>query len=484
MHMGHFFERDSFTGADQCEFKSRLQHQIHKLKKVLSHPDFSGGPASIGAELEMYLVNKHGQPVCKNAELIALMDHPQLTEELNQYNLEFNLSPVQARGQPFLAMEEELRHLLDNLQSKAQGIDTHIVPIGILPTLKAEHLQRQFMSDLPRYRALTNQLSLSKGEPFCVDINGHDSLKMRCDEVTLEGANTSFQVHLKVPADRFADMFNAAQLVTPLVLALSANSPTFMGQCLWQETRIALFKQAIDNRIPSLTQWRQPARVSFGQGWVRNGAWELFAENVALYPPILPYLFPSDAQFAELNLHHGTVWSWNRAVFEPAGEGHLRIEYRAFPAGPTVIDMMANAALAIGWTQALSNDIERYLVKMPFQYAEYNFYRAAQKGLDAEILWPTATQHQLTESTAYDVIKTLLPLAVDGLRDLQVEESEIQRLMAVLQARLANRKTGAQWQLDCLRKYEVSNNRAVSLSLMLSDYLKNMASGMPVSSWQ
>lgn len=481
--MGQFFDKDTFNAVDHETFRTRLQNQLFELKGVLERPGFSAGPASIGAELEMYLVDSQGMPVAKNAELINLMQHSQLTEELNQFNLEFNLSPVPAMGKPFNAMEQELRPLLNSLQNKASEIDTHIVPIGILPTLKSEHLQRHYMSDLPRYRALTNQLSVSKGEPFLVDINGQDSLKMRCDEVTLEGANTSFQVHLKVPADRFADMFNAAQLVTPLVLALSGNSPTFMGQRLWQETRIALFKQSIDNRVRSLTQWRQPARVSFGQGWVRRGAWELFAENVALYPPILPFLFPEDKQFAELNLHHGTVWSWNRAVFEPRHGGHLRIEFRAFPAGPTVTDMMANAALVIGLTQALSNDIDRYLVKMPFQYAEYNFYRAAQKGLDAEILWPKRHQHQPTETTAYEVIETLLPLAAEGLSELSVEAKEIDRVMNVLEARLANKQTGSLWQLNTLQKYEARLSREESLISMLNDYMTNMTRGHPVSTW-
>jgi gamma-glutamyl:cysteine ligase YbdK (ATP-grasp superfamily) len=481
--MGQFFDKDSFTAFDHKEFRTRLQNQLGEMRSILECPGFSDGPASIGAELEMYLVDHHGTPVAKNAELINLMQHSQLTEELNQCNLEFNLSPVAAKGKPFYTMEQELLPLLNELQNKASEINTNIVPIGILPTLKSEHLQRSFMSDLPRYRALTNQLSASKGEPFLVDIHGQDTLKVSCEEVTLEGANTSFQIHLKVPADRFADMFNAAQLVTPLVLALSGNSPTLMGKRLWQETRIALFKQSIDNRIRSLTQWRQPARVSFGQGWVRRGAWELFAENVALYPPLLPYLFPEDKKFSELNLHHGTVWSWNRAIFEPNHGGHLRIEFRAFPAGPTVTDMMANAALVIGWTQALSSDIESYLVKMPFQYAEYNFYRAAQKGLDAEILWPRSLQHQPTEILAYDVIKSLLPLAAKGLRELNVDDEEIAKVMKVLEARLANKQTGSQWQLKTLQKYETSLSRDESLIKMLNDYMANMTLGHPVSTW-
>jgi hypothetical protein len=237
--------------------------------------------------------------------------------------------------------------------------------VGILPTLNSSHLQRDFMTDLPRYRALTNELTALKVEPFLVHINGADSLKMCSDEVTLEGANTSFQIHLKVPADGFANLYNAAQLTNPLVLALAGNSPTFLGKKLWHETRIALFKQSIDNRIHALTKWRQPARVSFGHGWVRRSAWEIFAENVALYRPILPYVSPSKVPFAELNLHHGTIWSWNRAVFEPKHGGHLRIEYRSLPAGPTVVDMMANAALSIGWNQAISHQIPKMHFKFP-----------------------------------------------------------------------------------------------------------------------
>lgn len=482
--MGQFFNKDHFCRQDYIDFNFRLQSQIEKLRSVIEQPGFSAGPSTIGAELEMYLVNGQGIPTAKNAQLITLMDNQQLTEELNQFNLEFNLSPVDAKGQPFANMENELRPLLSKLQSTATSLNTQIVPIGILPTLQNAHLHRSYMSDLPRYRALTNQLSASKGEPFLVDIHGQDSLQMECDEVTMEGANTSFQVHLKVPADRFSELYNAAQLVTPLVLAIAGNSPTFMGQRLWQETRIALFKQSIDNRIRSLTEWRQPARVSYGQGWVRDGAWELFAENVALYPPILPYVSPENADFAELCLHHGTVWSWNRAVFEPNNGGHLRIEYRAFPAGPTVTDMMANAALAIGLTQSLSHNIQDYLSKLPFQYAEYNFYRTAQSGLNAKVLWPSNGQNQLVEHPVSEVITKLLPLAAKGLTELEVESKEIDRLIAVIEDRLATQQTGSVWQLDKLDEYEKDFSREQALSMMLKDYINNMKCGNAVSSWQ
>nr|WP_136250963.1 hypothetical protein [Ningiella ruwaisensis] len=481
--MGQHFDKDHFTPTDHDIFRKRLHSQLAELKEIIEAPNFSSGAASLGAELELYIIDKKGKPLPINELILKKLQHPLLTEELNKFNLEFNLSPVKASGKPFSEMTKELMPFLSSLKASAKTQEAKIACIGILPTLDSSHLQRDFMTDMPRYRALTNELTALKGEPFIVDINGKDSLKMACDEVTLEGANTSFQVHLKVPGERFADLFNAAQLTTPLVLALAGNSPTFLGQRLWCETRIALFKQSIDNRIHSLTNWRQPARVSFGHGWVRKGAWELFAENVALYRPLLPYVSPDNTAFAELNLHHGTVWSWNRAVFDAGKHPHLRIEYRTLPAGPTVDDMMANAAFAVGLTQALSAYMPDMLNKLPFEYAEYNFYRAAQNGLDANILWPGPKQHYLQEHHVCDVIGKLLPEAETGLSQLNMDSTEISKYLGIIERRLASRQTGAQWQLKQLDKYQRKYDKSEALEWMLNDYMALSESNLPVAQW-
>lgn len=481
--MGQFFDKDSFTQADHKEFRVRLHAQVAALQDVLKQAQFSQGEASIGAELEIYLLDKDCLPAAYNHELLAAMQHPLLTEELNKFNLEFNLSPVPAKGAPFTAMSNEVLPFLNDLKQAAAKLNTQIATIGILPTITQAHLQKDYMTDLPRYRALTNELSALKGEPFMVDINGQDALKMQCDEVTLEGANTSFQVHLKVPANRFANLYNATQLCTPLVLALAGNSPTFMGHRLWHETRVALFKQSIDSRIQNLTNWRQPARVSFGHGWIREGAWEIFAENVALYRPITPYLSKDASAFNELNLHHGTIWSWNRAVFEPKHGGHLRIEYRYLPAGPSMMDMMANAALSIGLTQAMSHNMPQLLASIPFQYAHYNFYRAAQDGLNAKIIWPLKNQNSVKEHHISDVIKQVLPMASDGLQELGVDSNEIDTLMQVIEHRLATKQTGSVWQLKHLQKLDKTHKRNEALKYLMIDYMKLSESGLPVSHW-
>lgn len=484
--MGQYFQQEAFSTEQYQEFVARLYQQLDELKSLLTNQALEQGESSIGAELEVYLLDQKFRPKMINQELLAKANNPQLTEELNRYNMEFNLSPVMAKGSPFKAMELELRNTLNDVQLLAGEMSTQMMAIGILPTLQHKDLERSCMTDLPRYRVLTKAISALRGEAFKININGDESLQTSCDEVTLEGANTSFQLHLRVPQSRFKNMYNAAQLITPLLVAISANSPIFMGKKLWHETRIALFKQSIDSRINN-GSWKHPPRVNFGNGWVRESAWELFAENVALYPPIIPVLSESQSDqkpFSELSMHHGTVWNWNRAVFDPAKGGHLRIEFRALPAGPTVTDMLANAALAIGWTQALANDVDGLISKLPFSYAEYNFYRAAQQGLDANILWPQSQQQKLQEVKITDVIRELLPIAADGLRQLAVEQDEIDRLLSVIEKRLAKKQTGAIWQLNKLTEYEQQHNREDSLNLMLADYLGNMIQGEPVAFWK
>ena len=412
--MGRSVEYKTFTDVDYANFSTRINQQLDRLRELLNQPSFGSGDASLGAELEMYLVDQNYLPSPVNDRLMALADDPQLTYELNRYNLEFNLSPVPARGAPFRAMEDEMRGFLTNLQEQAQTIGTQIIPIGILPTLRNIHLSDNYMTDLPRYHMLKEGLCNMRGKSFSIDINGKDPLSIYGDGVTIEGANTSFQVHLKVLPNEFADVFNAAQLTTPLVLALAANSPFLSGHRLWQETRIALFKQSIDSRVREHPDWGQPARVSFGHGWVRRGAWELFAENVALYQPLIPICADLDQaapdELPDLNLHHGTVWSWNRAVYSHLAGGHLRIEFRSMPAGPTVIDMVVNAALAVGWAMNLKEKIEQYTSRLPFGFTEYNFYRAAQFGLDANIIWPQKEGGGLVERPICDVIEELMEI--------------------------------------------------------------------------
>ncbi|TLF53095.1 glutamate--cysteine ligase [Halomonas urmiana] len=492
--MGSIIERDAFTAADFRLFSRRLRASLGILREWLAQPGAGTGPVTIGAELESYLADDGGRVLNINQALLDELQDPQLQLELNRFNIEYNLAPLSLQGGPLHALEQQLLQVLARLQAAAKRHQGRVVPIGILPTLRAEDLGEHAMTDLPRYRALERELKRLRGEDFSVEIHGDDTIKVSSSHVVLEGANTSCQLHLRVSPERYADTFNAIQLVTPLVLALSANSPLFLQHRLWEETRIALFKQSVDCRMRNRGRWRQPSRVAFGQGWVRRGAWELFAETVALYQPIMPV--NSEGPFGgwqpgtsapalpELRLHMGTVWPWNRAVYDPAFGGHLRVEMRALPSGPTAVDMVANTALMLGLVAGLREDIESWLSAMPFRYAEYNFYRAAQHGLAARLLWPHRRHQRLEETPVVALLERLLPHARQGLRWLGVEEADSAPYLSTIEHRLAARLNGARWQREVMQGFERQGlGRLEACHRMLARYCEASLANRPVSSW-
>ncbi len=490
--MGLAIDRSSFSEQEYEHAGARLRDNLAAMQALLARPGFGRGKPSLGAELEMSIVDSEGNPLPLNREVLADTLDPQLQLELDRFNLEYNLQPVAAAGRPFTAMKKELSAALDKIAAAARKFGGRVVPIGILPTLAADDLQSDAMTDLERYKALAAGIRRIRDEKFRIRIDGAEPLDTEFDSLTAEGANTSLQIHLRVNPEEFADYYNAAQLATPIALAVSANSPLFLGHRLWDETRIALFKQSVDSRGVWNYQWRRAARVPFGHGWIRRGALELFAESCHLYPVLIPLCSNESArdivraggvpELAELRLHQGTIWNWNRAIYDDADGGHLRIELRALPSGPGPVDMMANAAFLVGMTAGLVKSVEMLLPAFPFRYAEYNFYRAAQKGLYAELLWPTLTGLSPQPVTAGELCRDMLPIADDGLELLGVDEEERKRLLGIIEARLDSGMTPANWQRIALAR-GAGLPREEALRRVVLEYLENLDSGAPVSEW-
>ncbi len=482
--MGRSLDRETFLPEDYREFSVRLDTQLRELRERICEPCFQREHFSLGAELEVYLVDGDNRPACANKALLELARHPGLTPEINRYNLELNLTPTHGKGALF-GLEREIHSLLEILAGHGRGIGVGIVPVGILPTLQKKHLDSEYMTDDRRYRALERGLCGLDHKHYKININGPEPLALEGEGISVEGANTSFQVHLRVPADRFADYFNAAQLTTPLVLGLCGNSPLVVGHRLWQESRIALFKQSVDFREHEELHWRWPSRVPFGHGWIRREAWELFSQNVALYEPLLPVLYEDSEPFSfpELCLHHGTVWPWNRAIYHPGREGHLRIEFRTLPAGPSVPDMVANLALATGMALGVADVAGDYCARLPFAYAEYNFYRAAQHGLAANLIWPHQGRGGFGERPIVSVIEEFLPLARKGLDLLEMDAGEIDKFWAIICERFEKKVTGASWQLGRFEHHRKSCSVDESCLRLLQDYRDNLATGKQVALW-
>jgi hypothetical protein len=498
--MGLAIERDTFTPEEEARFTARLLESLDVLGELLARPGFGVGPRSVGAELELNLVDGEGRPLPVNREVLARTLDPRVTVELNRFNVECNVRPAPLAGRPFTALGRELTSALAEVRRAAEAAapGARVVPVGVLPTLREGDLGAHALTQLPRYRALSTRLRARRGAPFLVDIEGEEGVRLEADDVTVEGASTSLQFHLRVDPADFAATYNAAQLATAPVLALCGNAPLFLGRRLWQETRVALFRQATDARTEQEEALALPARVTFNSGWVRRGAHELFAESVLQHPALLPVLAergPREAAAAaagvggappleELRLHHGTVWSWNRAVYDPADGGHLRVELRALPAGPSVVDMLAGGALLLGLTLALSRDVDALLPGIPFRLASANFRCAARSGLDATLVWPGRQPRSPHPLPARELLARLLPLARQGLLDAGVEGADVDPLFAVLEGRLATGRTGAAWQLASLDALEARGlSREAALAELLRAYARNCEGGAPVHTW-
>ncbi|MEW6490676.1 MAG: glutamate--cysteine ligase, partial [Thermodesulfobacteriota bacterium] len=480
--MGRDIGRDRFTGADFDAFSARLRGCLGALEELLRSPDFGEGAATIGAELELFLVDPAGRPLLANQKVLHEALDPRLTYELDRFEIECNLSPVSLAGRPFEALGREIREVLTSVARAARAHRGRAASVGILPTFLRGDFGSRAMTPVARYRAISSALRERRREPFAIRIDGPEPLETSADDVALEGANASFQVHLRAPPPRFAATYDAAQLAAAPALAVAGNSPTFLGHRLWHETRIALVKQATDDRPSAGRRDAPPARVSFGRQWAGATGAGLFGFLVDRYAPVLPVLSDEDPRaaleagrvpgLAELRLHVGTVWLWNRPVYDPAGGGHLRVEMRALPSGPTPVDMLANAAFLLGLTLGIAPQAQAWTGGFPFADASRNFYRAAQDGLEARLLWPRAPGGPLASVPAREVALGCLPLARRGLRAAGVEAGDADPLLAVLEARIETGQTGAIWQQHTLAALEPRLGRQGALAEMFQHYLR------------
>jgi hypothetical protein len=432
-----------------------------------------------------------------------------LTSELGRWNLEINLPPRMLPGSTAHALEQDMLDAVSVAEESAEGLGARPVTIGILPTLDAHHLASEQLTEDPRYALLNQQMLVARGEPFRLDItapehhgNGvstahgtpsagdPERLVLDVESIAPEAACTSLQLHLQLTPERFPAYWNAAQAVAGVQVAVAANSPFLLGRRLWAETRVPLFTQAVDTRPVELRNQGVRPRVWFGDRWARS-VYDLFEENVRYFGALLPLADEQDP-FAELDagrapslhelrLHSGTVWRWNRPVYDVAdGVAHLRLENRVLPAGPTAIDAVANALFFYGLIRALADLEQPPWRLMSFDAAEHNFVEGARNGIDATLYWPEAGSLRADVL----VLDTMLPLAEQGLAAWGVDADTSRRYLSVIEQRCRCRRTGATWQIDVVDGLEHRGyDRESALTLMLARYLEGMDANEPVHAW-
>lgn len=473
--MGQEIGQGHFNKSDFETFEARLDGEMALLSQWFEQRAFDASDHTGGYEVEAWLIDKLYQPAPINRQYLEKIESELVVPELSTFNIEINTPPQEMHGRALAKMRNELDQTWSRCHRVAGELGADVLMIGILPTVGPQHLTLENISGMTRFRALNEQiLRMRKGVPFELDISGRESLKVSHQNVMLEAAATSFQIHLKVSQEKSVRFFNASLIVSAPMVALTANSPYLFGRDLWDETRIPLFEQAVSVRS-TRSHWSD--RVTFGHGYVQESLLECFQENRSRFPVLLPEMIdgPRD-QLGHLLLHNGTIWRWNRPLIGFSAEGvpHLRIEHRVVPAGPSVIDTIANAAFYFGLVHSIANDETPAEDILSFDQARTNFYAAANQGLNAHIDWLDGTKQPI-QTLLRD---KLLPLARDGLERQEFASEDIDLYLGVIEQRLDCWCNGAAWQRGWVELH------GSDMQALTAAYAERQQGGEPVHRWE
>lgn len=484
---------NSLSANNKAEFLRRMLDDIDAFEQMIDQGQIEAGITRIGAEQELCLVRDNLRPAMTGPKILDSIDCPNFTHELAQWNLEINLDPEDVVPGCLNRVEQQLKQTLELGQYRARQNDSYLLLTGILPTIRKSELDFKYMTPSPRFSAVNNVLRELRGEDFLLYIEGVDEVYLKHSSILFEACNTSFQIHLQIQPEEFADRYNWAQVIAAPVLAAAVNSPVLLGKELWAETRIALFRQSIEIRHASNYMRDRQPRVAFGHDWLQTSAAEIFKNDISAYLLIIAASFENQLRSTDalkageipklraMNLHNGTLYKWNRACYGVGnGKPHLRIENRYIPSGPTPADEMANMTFWIGLMQAMPDECRGCWPKhFYFQEVRSNFLKAAQHGLNSELKW-----FGKWYSTSQLILEKLLPMAAKGLDSLGLHSDEYAKHLMTIENRVATRQTGANWMIKSLRSLRQKHTINESL-LVITNQMKELGlSDSPVHLWE
>ncbi len=488
--MGDFNVRAVLNSEDRSQVYNQILDDITALDAMISNGMIDEGPAKIGAEQEICLVDSNYRPQQTALSILDNINDDHYTNELALYNLELNLDPHDLHSNCFSATESDLVKLLQKGRMAAANFDSQLLLCGILPTLKFRHLEFECMTPIERYRTLSTKLAELRGSEFEIYVQGIDDLIMSLPTVLFEACNTSFQLHLQINPNNFVPRYNWSQMIAGPVLSACVNSPILFGRELWAETRIAIFKQSLDTRSSINQMRRKLSRVYFGNQWLTGSPSQLLKEQVIRFPVIATSDNFENATSVLKNggipnlravlLHNGTTYTWNRFCYGTQGaKPHFRIECRYLPAGPTPIDEIANFAFWIGLMRAMPEDWNSQFMNYDFQLVKNNFLKAARYGLDSIFNW-----FGETIPAKYLILDQLLPMAANGLRKSNVDEKDIDKYLGIIEKRVQSERTGSRWMTSSYRILQRKCKRSQSLRELTARSIEYQTFNIPVHNWE
>ncbi len=489
--MGEKNVTKSYDEEEMREFTRTVLNDLQALEVLLAGGQIEEDVRRIGAEQEMFLVDSSMHPSPIVSEVIDEAKDGRLTTEIGRFNLEANLTPRLFSGSCLKDMETELNELLDLVRGAAAKFGSGVVLAGILPTIQQTDLTEANLTPNPRYFEINRVVSELHGDDRSIHIKGLDELELMLQDTFIEFCNTSFQVHLQVGAKEFANYYNWAQAVAAPVLASAVNSPLLLNHRLWHETRLALFQLATDTRSLIHRARNQTPRVNFGDRWVTGSILDVLREDVIRFRILLTQAMKEDSmetvrkgivpQLYAWRLHNGTIWRWNRTCYGLTdGKPGLRIEARYLPAGPSVIDEMANAAFFLGLMTALPEEYGDVTQLMPFDAAKTNFFNAARYGLNCQTIWIDGESRRAGRL----IVEELLPRARRGLEMAGIDPADINNYLGILDERVRTGMTGSQWMIDSLAKMDPRAKANVRMRSLTAAMKKNQEEQLPLHKWK
>ena len=208
-------------------FLKHVLRDVQALEHMLEKGLFETDVRRIGAEQELFLIDRTWRPAPVAAEILESIGDPHFTPELARFNMEFNLDPLVFEGECLRRLEESINHYLGVARAAARENGNDIVLTGILPTLNKSDLELDSMTPNPRYFALNEAMTRLRGGDYEFDLKGIDQIHLRHESIMVEACNTSFQVHFQVDPGEFARLYNAAQAAAGPVLAAAATACSF-----------------------------------------------------------------------------------------------------------------------------------------------------------------------------------------------------------------------------------------------------------------
>jgi predicted transcriptional regulator len=491
-YMGETRVKVAGSSKQMQVFERHLLKDIYALDKMLKDGWFEIDKIRIGAEQEFCLVDKYCKPAGKNIEMMKKLGEGRaFTTELARFNMEINAEPRIFTGNCLSDMENELLVYLEEARQTAKEMGINIVLAGIVPTIRKFDFSLENLTPFERYYALCNSINKLRGKNYELRINGIDELYSEHDSPLIEAANTGFQVHLQIKPDDFVDMYNIAQAITGPVLSCSTNSPFLFGKRLWKETRVALFTQSVDTRVSKDHMREMSPRVTFGESWLRNSILDIYKEDIINYRVLLNTEITEDVfeklesgkvpDLLALKIHNSTVYRWNRPCYGISeGKAHLRIENRVLPAGPTVVDEMANAALWLGLMVGMYDKYGDITKRMEFDDAKTNFIKASTHGLDTKLFWLDHKSYAASDL----ILNELLPIAEEGLKIQKISKAEIDKYLNIIRERVTNVKTGSSWMLKSYNQMANNKNKEEVLAAITAATIVNQEKNIPVHQWE